>query len=65
MNDLQKYFEYLDRLRASGVTNMFGSSTYVERHFDISIKAADQIVVKWMETFDEEKTIEERVKAAS
>ena len=30
---MQRYFEYLDALRASGVTNMFGAVPYLEEEF--------------------------------
>ena len=48
-----KYFEYLDRLRESGITNMFGAAAYLERDFSIEHKDADRILGEWMDTFSE------------
>ena len=50
----QEHLEYLDRLRESGVTNMFGSPAFVARRFDIKWDLASDIVGYWMETFGDE-----------
>jgi hypothetical protein len=42
---------YLDDLRASGVTNMMGSPAYVEKQFGITWDEANTAVVEWMESF--------------
>jgi hypothetical protein len=44
---------YLDKLRESGVTNMFGAGAYVEDEFDLPRKEAGAVVVYWMKTFAE------------
>lgn len=44
-------FEYLDELRDSGVTNMWGSPAYVEREFGITWNEATKWVSKWMDSF--------------
>ena len=44
----QEVLEYLDRLRESGVTNMFGATPYIVREFDISRKEASELLIKWM-----------------
>lgn len=41
-------FLFLNALRESGVTNMFGASLYLQEEFDISRKEASAILVKWM-----------------
>lgn len=46
-------FEYLNVLRESGVTNMFGASPYLEEEFDINRNQAKKVLVKWMENFNE------------
>ena len=51
-------FEYLDRLRESGATNMFGAGPYVARFLGLGSKGAEQklareILTGWMETFSE------------
>ena len=43
--------EYLDELRESGVTNMWGAPAYVEARFKLSFKEASAIVSEWMRTF--------------
>jgi len=44
-------FEYLDELRESGVTNMFGAGEYLEDFFGLEKKEAKRILLKWMENF--------------
>ncbi len=48
-----EHLEYLDELRESGVTNMYGAGDYVGRQFSVSPKEAQDIVIYWMESFDE------------
>lgn len=62
---LMKYFKYLDNLRASGVTNMYGSPRYVEKRFKISWEKASEIVGMWMRTFDPNLTVQERATRAT
>ena len=50
----QRMFEFLDRLRESSVTNMFGAGPYLQEQFDIESKnEANEIVLKWMKTFEQ------------
>ena len=44
----QQVFKYLDELRESGVTNMFGAAPYIVREFDIPTKEARTLLKKWM-----------------
>tara|TARA_R100001244_G_C5107288_1_gene120270 strand:- start:147 stop:356 length:210 start_codon:yes stop_codon:yes gene_type:complete len=44
-------FEYLEELRESGETNMFGATTYVMETFEISKVMAIKFVSAWMETY--------------
>lgn len=41
-------FAYLDRLKAFGVTNMFGRDACVEYLFDCSTSVAHQLILEWM-----------------
>jgi hypothetical protein len=50
---------YLDDLRDSGVTNMFGAGPYVSREFILNNKEASKVVAYWMDTFSERHAIEE------
>ncbi len=51
--EFEEEFKYLDDLRESGVTNMFGAIPYLVGSFGIENKAANDILGKWMETFEE------------
>ena len=44
---------FLDTLRESGVTNMFGATPYIEQRFGVNYEEAKQFLVTWMETFGE------------
>ena len=44
---------FLDRLRESGVTNMFGSAPYVQNAFGVDRNEAKILVSNWMKTFGE------------
>ena len=45
--------EYLDELRESGVTNMYGAAPYVEADFDMDIRDARTALSYWMKTFSQ------------
>lgn len=50
----EMFLGYLDGLRESGVTNMFGAVPYLRNAFDGMTKPqAAKILSEWMETFDE------------
>ena len=62
MRDLEfvtRVFKYLDTLRESGDTNMFGAGPYVEEVFGLKKKEAKSLTVGWMKTFSK-KEPEER-----
>ena len=46
-----EHLKYLDDLRESGRTNMFGAPAYLERVFGLSTGDAITVVSYWMETF--------------
>lgn len=50
----KEMFDYLNRLRRSGATNMFGAGSYLVNHFGIDKKEASQILSKWMDNFNED-----------
>lgn len=50
---VEKMFVYLDDLRISGVTNMYGAGAYLEQVFDLERKVAGKILGAWMKTFGE------------
>jgi hypothetical protein len=52
--NLADAFEYLDDLRESGITNMYGARPYVARHMGYDGDTAGSVLSAWMETFDPE-----------
>lgn len=44
-------YSYLDDLRESGITNMFGAGPYLAKEFDIDKRTARLVVGSWMNTF--------------
>ena len=53
--DRKEHFEYLDVLRESGATNMFGAAPYLQDEFDLSKSEAREILNHWMKTFSARK----------
>lgn len=51
--DKEEVFLYLDTLRDSGVTNMFGAAPYIGEAFDLSRKDAHALLKEWMQTYSE------------
>jgi hypothetical protein len=49
----EHYFVYLDNLRESGETNMFGAAPYLADVFELTKQEAHDILLQWMQTFDE------------
>ena len=47
-NKEAEYFSYLDNLRESGNTNMFGASPYLETQFGLDSASAKSILISWM-----------------
>ena len=53
MQNYEIYKEYLDELRESGSTNMFGAGAYLTMTFpELSKKDASDILLKWMKEFE-------------
>lgn len=48
-----EHLEFLDKLRESGITNMFGAPEYVEKAFGLTRREASDAVKYWMESFEE------------
>lgn len=44
------WFEFLDNLRDSGETNMYGAAPYLVREFGLTHKRAREVLVLWMES---------------
>jgi len=50
------YFEYLDALRKSGITNMFAAGPHIAAKFDLPINKANAILKEWIRTFSDEES---------
>jgi hypothetical protein len=53
-SNVRAEFEFLNRLRESGETNMFGASPYLACAFDLPKREASKILVEWMQWVNEE-----------
>jgi hypothetical protein len=49
----QMYFDFLEDLRKSGDTNMFGASPYLQRAYGLGRKEAQEVLGKWMRLHDD------------
>lgn len=47
------HLAYLDKLRESGVTNMFGAAPYLQTMFGLNRNDAKEILLYWMASFEE------------
>jgi hypothetical protein len=48
---VQEVFQYLDFLRETGCTNMFGASPFLEDEFDLNRSDAKKFLLRWMDTY--------------
>jgi hypothetical protein len=60
-DQLIDYYYFLDGLRESGVTNMYGAAPYLADEYDMTTKYAREILAKWMQSYDPNLTPEDRV----
>lgn len=51
MQEQVNYF--LDELRDSGATNMFGAAPYIVEEFGVTRQEARDLLLNWMQTFEE------------
>jgi len=51
VQEYSEYFEYLNVLRESGVTNMFGAAPYLTDEFGLSRTEARTVLKSWMQNF--------------
>jgi hypothetical protein len=50
----EAHLEFLDDLRESGATNMYGAIPYIETAFpDLTGKEAKEVLMYWMKSFGE------------
>jgi hypothetical protein len=60
-DQLMEGFDFLDKMRATGRYNMIGASGLLQHHLCYERVEARNVAAKWMETFDGESTVEQRV----
>lgn len=60
---LADHFRYLDRLRESGVTNMWGASPFLATAHQLDHDEARRVHLLWMDSFDPDLTPEQRAGA--
>lgn len=53
MNMQEQANYFLDELRESGVTNMFGAAPYIVEEFGVTRQEAKDLLLNWMQTFEE------------
>ena len=46
-----EYYVYLEELRQSGVTNMFGATPYLREEFGVGRREAIEILGSWMDNY--------------
>ena len=54
-NECRKYFDYLEQLRQSGETNMYGAAPYLQEEFPelrYAPERAREILLAWFSTFE-------------
>ena len=56
----EEVFAYLDTLRESGATDMFGATPYIQAEFGCSKVEARALLSEWMRTFGERHKAEAR-----
>lgn len=47
-----KYWIYLERLRRSGKTNMYGATPYLQKEFGLLKEDAIKILIDWMKNYN-------------
>ncbi len=52
-SDKQEVFMFLDELRSTGITNMFGAAPYIQEFFGVDRKTARSLLKEWMKTFSD------------
>lgn len=55
MQHVSNEFIFLNNLRVSGVTNMFGAAPYLQEEFDLSRQEAKEVLLEWMDWTGEDE----------
>lgn len=51
--DINEVYDYLDALRESGDTNMYGAGPYLQEEFDVTRREAHDLLKGWMDSYGE------------
>jgi len=54
-----QYWIYLEELRRSGITNMYGAAPYLQQEFGLDKLDARQILADWMKNYNPDDYEEE------
>lgn len=65
VKSLAQHFAFLDALRESGATNMWGAHPYLRVAHGLDEREARAVCGRWMDTFDGISTPEERAAVAA
>ena len=49
----EEVFEFLDTLRDSGITNMFGAGPFIQEAYGVKRFEAKELLLEWMQTFED------------
>lgn len=52
MKTTNEYWIFLEKLRRSGVTNMYGAIPYIQEAFDLDYEMAKKVLLDWMKNYD-------------
>ena len=63
VQEVTEAFAFLDELRESGVTNMFGSGQYVQDDLGYTKREAFSLVADWMKTYDGDSSAQARAES--
>lgn len=47
------YYQILEYIRRSGITNMWGAAPYLAEYCNIDLKLAKDVLLSWIENYDE------------
>ena len=48
-----EYYVYLEKLRQSGITNMYEASPYLQEEYGLNPREARKVLGSWMENYNE------------
>ena len=48
-----RYYMFLEMLRKSGITNMFGAVPYLMENYNLNRDQATEILINWMSNYEE------------